>query len=116
MKAVWTPERRPRGSRTLPLRLWLVLAVAAVIGAGFLAQLSLTAIMTLWDQHAESARLATVQEVLGTDVVTWRSPVWQRRAALVLGAEGVDAALYTVPPVPGAVGKQTLSETPVYAT
>jgi signal transduction histidine kinase len=112
-----TPHQRPtrlRGRRgTLPLRLWLVLAVAAIIGAGFLAQMGLTAVMTIWDQHAESARLVTVRQILDSSAAAWQSPAWERHTTSSLDALGVDVALYSSPP--GAAG-QILSRSPVYAT
>ena len=39
----------------LPLRLWLVLAVAAIVGAGFLAQMTLTAIVFAHEQSSANA-------------------------------------------------------------
>ncbi len=102
-----------REGRTLPLRLWLILAVAAIIGAGFLAQMGLTAVMTVWDQQAEASRLASLRQVIGTDAAVWRTPAWQRSAGSSLDALGMEVALYA--PQPGAAG-QFIAGPPVYAT
>src|SRR5260221_14474536 len=85
---------------TLPLRLWLVLAVAAITGAGFLAQMGLTAVLTVWEQQAEDARLANVRQIIGTAAGQWRNPDWQRHADASLAELGVDVALYPTQPDP----------------
>lgn len=70
--------------RALPLRLWLILAVAAIVGAGFLAQMTLTAIVFAHEQSsanavAQSTHLsgwvwASVE--LGTFALTLAVVVW----------------------------------------
>jgi signal transduction histidine kinase len=93
-------KRSRRRERTLPLRLWLILAVAAITGAGFLAQFGLTLPVSLWEQQAEEARLADVRQILGTDAARWRDPAWRRHADASLAALGVEVALF--PARPGA--------------
>lgn len=82
MKA--TIRRLRHHGRALPLRLWLVLAVAAVVGAGFLAQLTLTAIVLRQEQggastlssppHLSGGVWAAVE--LGTFALTLAIVVW----------------------------------------
>ena len=86
--------RRPRQERRLPLRLWLALAVAAIIGTGFVAQMGLTAAFVVWDQQAEDARLTSVRTVIGTDAARWRDPAWQRQATSGLAPLATEAALF----------------------
>jgi signal transduction histidine kinase len=100
--------------RALPLRLWLILAVAAITGAGFLAQLGLTAVLSAWnwEQQTEAARLASVRQIVGTDAERWRDPAWQQRASASLAALGVDVALYPTQPDPSTPSGQVLYLTP----
>lgn len=102
-----------RWGRTLPLRLWLILAVAAIIGAGFLAQVGLTAVMAVWNHQAEQARMGSIRQIIGTNPGAWRRAAWQRHAAASLDALGVNMALYT--PHSGASGQLVLGAA-VYAT
>src|SRR5690349_285189 len=90
--------RRRKRPRTLPLRLWLVLAVAAITCAGFLAQMGLVAPVAAWEQHAEDTRLASIRQIVGTDVARWRDPAWQRQADAAFAALGVDVALFSAQP------------------
>ncbi len=87
-----------RRGRTLPLRLWLILAVAAITGAGFLAQIGTTVVLGVWDQQAADARLASVRQILGTDAARWRDATWQRHTQTSLGALGVDVAVFAGQP------------------
>ena len=93
-----TRLRRRTRPRTLPLRLWLVLAVAAITGAGFLAQMGLVAPVSAWEQHVEDDRLANVRQILGTDMARWRDPAWQRQADASFAALGVDVAVFSTQP------------------
>jgi signal transduction histidine kinase len=106
-------QLRPR-KHTLPLRLWLILAVAAITGAGFLAQIGLTAVLSTWnwEQQAEDARLASVRQIVGTDAEQWRDPAWQQRAGVSLAALGVDVALYPTQSSPSTPSGQVLYLTP----
>lgn len=83
-----------RHGRTLPLRGWLILAVVAIIGAGFIAQFSLTLPVSLWEQQAEDARIANVRQIIGSDAARWSNPAWQRHTDASLAALGVDVALF----------------------
>jgi signal transduction histidine kinase len=97
---------RLRGRRgTLPLRLWLVFAVVAVAGAGFLAQVTMTTVVAVWQQQVSAAQLASVEQVIGADPAHWSDPTWQRRAQQSLSALGVEAAVFQDEPArSGAVG------------
>jgi signal transduction histidine kinase len=87
--------KRPRlRKRPLPLRLWLVVAVVAITGSGFLAQLGMTVLVGFWEQQASDARLTSVRQMLGTDVSAWQNPAWQHTAASSLARMDVDAAVF----------------------
>jgi signal transduction histidine kinase len=94
--------------RTLSLRLWLVLVVVAVTGTGFLAQMGLVAPVSAWEQQGEDTRLASVRQIIGTDLGKWRDPAWQRHADAALAALGVDVALFSAQPQPSAQPGQAL--------
>jgi signal transduction histidine kinase len=81
------------------LRLWLVVAVAAITGAGFLAQIGLTSVIAVWEHQAADARLASVRQALGNDTARWRDAAWQRHADASLAALDVDAAVFAAQPV-----------------
>lgn len=82
MKA--TIRRLRHRGRALPLRLWLTLAVAAIVAAGFLAQMTLTAIVLRQEQHTASASSGSSQlpswiwavVELGTFALTLAVVVW----------------------------------------
>lgn len=86
--------RRPWQERRLPLRLWLALVGAAIIGTGFMAQMGLTAAFVVWDQQAENARLASVRTVIGSDTARWRDPAWQYQATVSFAPLATEVALY----------------------
>ena len=88
-------KRLLRRNRSLPLRLWLIVAVVAITGAGFLAQLGTTVLVSFWEQQASDARLTSVSQTLGSDTSAWQNPVWQRSAASSLASMDVDAAVFT---------------------
>lgn len=88
-------KRLRRRDRSLPLRLWLIVAFIAITGAGFLAQLGTTVLVGIWEQQASDARLADVRQTLGTDATAWQSPAWQRNATASLAGLDVDAAVFT---------------------
>jgi signal transduction histidine kinase len=82
----------PRASAA-PLRLWLLLALAAI---------ALIPTLTLWGssqaetwrrQRADQAQLAAVRRVLGSAVARWHEPAWQRWAGAALAAQHVEAGL-----------------------
>ena len=87
-------RRNRLGARPLPLRLWLVVAVVAITGTGFLAQLGMTMLVRIWEQQASEARLTAIRQTLGTDAASWQNPSWQRTAATSLAAMDVDAAVF----------------------
>jgi signal transduction histidine kinase len=81
----------------LPLRLWLILAVVAITGSGFIAQLTLTAVFSAWEQEAEGARLASVRQIIGTDSARWHDQTWQRQAQSSFDDLHVEVALFSAP-------------------
>jgi signal transduction histidine kinase len=87
-------RQKRSGKRALPLRLWLVVAVVAITGAGFLAQMALVAPVSAWEQQAEDDRLASVRQIIGTDATRWSDPAWQRPASAQMNALGVEVALF----------------------
>jgi signal transduction histidine kinase len=80
-------------ARTLPLRLWLALALVAVVGIPVFVTWTLSQQAAAWKREADRAPLAAVQSVLGHDVGRWRDPAWQRRAARTFSALGVEVGL-----------------------
>lgn len=94
--------------RPLPLRLWLVVAVVAVTGAGFLAQMALVAPVSAWEQQTEDDRISSVRQLIGTDVGRWRDPVWQRNAHAQLAALDVDIALFPTTPNQASAPQQPI--------
>ncbi|HWE60660.1 MAG TPA: hypothetical protein VHB98_03040, partial [Chloroflexota bacterium] len=88
--------------RTLPLRLWLILVVMAIIGASGVVEVAVAVVIyhgagqAGWHAAGQvgEAQLASVRQIIGTDAAQWRQPAWQRRAASALGALGVDVALF----------------------
>lgn len=93
------PARRARGHiglrRPLPLRLWLIVVVVAIIGLGFLTQLMMTSLIGVWRQQAADAQLSDIRQTLGTNPSSWENPAWQRGAATSLAGMQVDAAVFT---------------------
>src|SRR6185437_12524404 len=96
------PFPRARGSigriglrRPLPLRLWLIVVMVAIIGSGFLTQLMMTSLIGVWRQQAADAQLTDIRQELGTDPASWENPAWQRSAAASLADMQVDAAVFT---------------------
>lgn len=86
-------NRTRRRGCALPLRLWLVLTVVAVVVGIAAAEIALGGFMAAWQGRADQARLAAVRAVIGIDAARWGDPAWQRRAATGLAALDVDARL-----------------------
>lgn len=78
---------RPR--RTLPLRLWLALALIAIVGLPAIV-ISGGATLIARPQPPEQVRVAAVQRFLAESVAWWRDPNWQRGAGRQLFRMGVD--------------------------
>lgn len=94
-------ERR-RGSlrwftiqRSLPLRIWLIIAVVAITGSGFLAQIGMTVLVGFFEQQSADTLLTSVRTTLGADTSSWQNPTWQRATASSLASMDVDAAIFT---------------------
>src|SRR5262245_17926684 len=105
MKRLWLRKR------TLSLRLWLILAVVAITGAGFLAQMGMVAPVSALEQQAEDARLANARQTIGTDAAQWRDPTWRRRADASFAALNMEVALFPAQSEPSAPPGQA-----IYAT
>ena len=80
--------------RTLPLRVWLILVVGAIIGFCCLVEVGLTGGIFHAGAQAGAAQLASVRRIIGTDATRWGDPAWQRRAAPALAARGLDIDLF----------------------
>jgi signal transduction histidine kinase len=76
-----------------PLRLWLTLALGAIVIAPTLTTWGLSQSNAWWRQRADQAQWSVVRETLGTDVRRWHSPTWQRHAALVFAVQHVEVGL-----------------------
>jgi len=83
-----------RHGRPLSLRVWLILAVVAVVGATTIAEIALGRAMVSWQSHADAARLDGVRGIIDANAARWRDPAWQRRAGTMLAALDVEAALF----------------------
>ncbi len=83
-----------RRGRPLSLRVWLILAVVAVVVAATGAEIALSQAMVSWQRHADAARLDGVRGIIGADATRWRDPSWQRHAEVTLAALDVEAALF----------------------
>jgi signal transduction histidine kinase len=97
--------------RTLSLRLWLILAVVAITGAGFLAQIGMAAPVSALEQQAEDARLADARQIIGADAAQWRDPAWRHRADASFAGLNLEAALFPTQLEPAAPPGQA-----IYAT
>jgi hypothetical protein len=82
-----------RSGRTLPLRLWLALALVAIVGAPALATWALSAALAPGPPPGEMATMATVRAILGDDAARWHDPAWQRQARQRLARLHVDVLL-----------------------
>jgi signal transduction histidine kinase len=82
-----------RSVRTLPLRLWLALALVAIVGAPALTTWALSGALAPGPTPGELATVATVRGILGDDATRWRDPSWQRRAGQRLAGLHVDVLL-----------------------
>jgi len=82
----------------LPLRLWLVLVVAATAAGITAAEINLAGVMVTWQVHADQSREAVLRRLIGTDAALWSEPAWQRNAEKTLAALGVEAEILRVSP------------------
>jgi signal transduction histidine kinase len=86
-----------RGSgRTLPLRLWLAIALVAIVGAPALTTLVLSAYLTPGPPPGEMARVAAVRGILGSNPARWSDLAWQRRASQLFAGLRTDVLLVDV--------------------
>jgi len=86
-------NRVQRRGRTLPLSVWLILTVVAIVVSATVAEIALGRAMVAWQQHADQSRLSAVRRVIGTDATRWRDPAWQRSVGSTLATLGVEAQL-----------------------
>jgi len=83
-----------RHGRPLSLRVWLILAVVAVVGATTIAEIALAQAMAPWQVRADAVRLDGVRGIIGADAARWRDPAWQKRAGTMLTALDVEVVLF----------------------
>jgi len=111
-----------RRGRTLPLSVWLILTVVAIVVSATIAEIALGRAMVAWQQHADQSRLSAMRRVIGTDAACWRDPTWQRRAETTLAALAVDVRLVQLraggqgSPVFVTIGARLLLDTATPAT
>jgi len=82
--------------RALPLRLWLILTVLAVVVSTGVAWIALAGAMGSWQSHADNARLLAVRRIIGADPAAWHNPTWQRTATGELTLIGVEAQIVQI--------------------
>lgn len=78
---------------TVPLWLWLALALGALAGLPPLCDWGASQALAFWQQQAARSQVAAVRGVVGADMTRWRDPAWQRRAGRAFAALGVDVVL-----------------------
>lgn len=78
---------------TLPLRLWLALALIAIVGAPALTTWTLSVALAPRLAPGEVAMVATVRRLMGDDPARWRDPAWQREARRRLAELHIDIVL-----------------------
>lgn len=82
--------------RALPLRLWLILTVLAVVVSTGVAWIALAGAMTSWQMHADDARLSAVRRIIGASPAAWHNPSWQHTAAGELRSIGVETQIVQI--------------------
>ncbi len=82
-----------RSGRTLPLRLWLAMALVAIVGAPILITWALSSNLAGHEAPGDLATVATVRGILGDDAGRWHDPAWQRQAQQRFAALRVDVLL-----------------------
>lgn len=82
--------------RALPLRLWLVLTVLAVVVSTGVAWIALAGAMTSWQLHADNARLSPVRRIIGDYPAAWHNPTWRHTAAEELRSIGVETQIVQI--------------------
>ena len=80
-------------SRTLPLRLWLALALIAIVIAPALTTWALSSALAPGLPSGETSTVATVRGLLEGNTARWHDPAWQRQTRRRLAALHVDVLL-----------------------
>lgn len=78
---------------TLPMGLWLALALGALVGIPPLCNWGVSQALALWQRQAAQSQVAAARGVLGAKIARWRDPAWQHRAGAALTRLGVDVVL-----------------------
>ena len=94
---------RHRPAVAVSLRVWLALALVAIVVAPLLAGWGLGQALNSWRQQAEQARWAAVRAAVGGDVSRWHEPAWQGHAVLAFAALGVEVGLVDKRPAHGGL-------------
>lgn len=82
--------------RALPLRLWLILTVLAVVVSTGAAWIALAGAMGSWQSHADNSRLSAVRRIIGADPAAWHNPTWKRTATGELRSMAVEAQIVQI--------------------
>jgi len=82
--------------RALPLRLWLILTVLAVVISTGVVWVALAGAMGSWQLHADNARLSAVRRIIGASPAPWHNPTWQRSAGGELRSIGVETQIVQI--------------------
>jgi signal transduction histidine kinase len=90
-----------------PLRLWLALALAAIVIAPVLATWALEQSLNAWQQGEEQAHWSAIRAAIGENVARWHAPAWQRQSLTTFAALGVEAALVDKRPSHGGLAFAT---------
>lgn len=77
----------------MPLRLWLALALVAIVGVPTLTTWVASNALAARPQRTEAATLRAVEGIVGQDPTAWRDPLWQRWATGKLAGLGVEAVV-----------------------
>lgn len=78
---------------TLPLQLWLALALIAIVGAPALTTWALSVALAPRVAPGVMATVATVRRLMGDDPARWRDPTWQHQTRQRLARLRVDVVL-----------------------
>jgi signal transduction histidine kinase len=82
-----------RRATTIPLRVWLILALGAIAIVPTITTWGLSQAVGWWQQRADQAQWASVRQAVGDDVARWHDPAWQRHASAEFAALQVEVGL-----------------------
>ena len=82
-----------RGAQALGLRLWLTIALGAIVGIPTLTTWGLDRAIGLRQEQADQLRVAEVRQIIGTAAAEWCNSAWQRHAGAAFATQGVEVRL-----------------------